>query len=99
MHSADGREGMLKPVAVRYRGKVSRLHRDEHEPLGERVCHLLQQARHVRAVIKEGKAVIKWTRVFAASVVCLQLHALAYNLGNFVRMRGRKRSRIGPCRA
>ena len=39
--------------------------------------------------IKEGKAAIKWTRLscrtFAANAVRLQLHALAYNLGNFLR--------------
>src|SRR5689334_23504393 len=41
--------------------------------------------------IKEGKGAIKWTRLscrtFAANAVRLQLHALAYNLGNFLRMR------------
>jgi hypothetical protein len=39
--------------------------------------------------IKEGKGPIKWTRLscrsFAANAVRLQLHALAYNLGNFMR--------------
>ena len=39
--------------------------------------------------IKEGKDAIKWTRLscrtFAANAVRLQLHALAYNLGNFLR--------------
>jgi hypothetical protein len=39
--------------------------------------------------IKEGKNAIKWTRLscrtFAANAVRLQLHALAYNLGNFMR--------------
>jgi Transposase DDE domain group 1 len=39
--------------------------------------------------IKEGKGAIKWTRLscrpFAANAVRLQLHALAYNLGNFPR--------------
>jgi hypothetical protein len=39
--------------------------------------------------IKEGKIAIKWTRLscrsFAANAVRLQLHALAYNLGNFLR--------------
>jgi Transposase DDE domain group 1 len=38
--------------------------------------------------IKEGKGAIKWTRLscrsFAANAVRLQLHALAYNLGNFL---------------
>jgi hypothetical protein len=36
-----------------------------------------------------GKGAIKWTRLscrtFAANAVRLQLHALAYNLGNFLR--------------
>lgn len=40
-------------------------------------------------LIKEGKAAIKWMRLscrsFAANAVRLQLHALAYNLGNFLR--------------
>jgi hypothetical protein len=39
--------------------------------------------------IKEGKNAVKWTRLscrsFAANAVRLQLHSLAYNLGNFLR--------------
>ena len=39
--------------------------------------------------IKEGKGAIKWTRLscrtFAANAVQIQLRALAYNLGNFLR--------------
>src|SRR4051812_11474544 len=39
--------------------------------------------------IKEGKIAIKWTRLscrtFTANAVRLQLHGLAYNLGNFMR--------------
>jgi hypothetical protein len=39
--------------------------------------------------IKEGKNAVKWTRLscrsIAANAVRLQLHALAYNLGNFLR--------------
>jgi hypothetical protein len=39
--------------------------------------------------IKEGEGAVKWTRLscrsFAANAVRLQLHALAYNLGNFMR--------------
>jgi hypothetical protein len=38
--------------------------------------------------IKEGKNAIRWTRLscrtFAANAVRLQLHALAYNLANFM---------------
>jgi len=39
--------------------------------------------------IKEGKNAIEWTRLsyrtFAANAVRLQLHVLAYNIGNFMR--------------
>ena len=39
--------------------------------------------------IKEGKNAVKWTRLscrsFSANAVRLQLHTLAYNLGNFLR--------------
>ena len=39
--------------------------------------------------IKEGKNALKWTGLsccsFAANAARLQLHALAYNLGNFMR--------------
>ena len=39
--------------------------------------------------IKEGKNAVKWTRLscvaFRANAVRLQLHALAYNLDNFLR--------------
>lgn len=39
--------------------------------------------------IKDGKGAIRWTRLscrsFAADAVRLQLHALVYNLGNFLR--------------
>ncbi len=41
-----------------------------------------------QARIKEGKYALKWTRLscmrFAANEVRLQLHALAYNLANFL---------------
>jgi hypothetical protein len=49
------------------------------------------QARSFRAapLYGEGKNAIKWTRLscrtFAANAVRLQLHALAYNLANFMR--------------
>jgi hypothetical protein len=50
--------------------------------------------------IKEGKGAIKWTRLscrtFATNAVRLQLHALAYNLSNFLRP---NRSRTGRWRA
>ena len=50
---------------------------------------VLQPARDCEQWIKEGKGAIKWTRLscrtFDANAVRLQLHALAYNLGNFLR--------------
>src|SRR3984893_17191661 len=66
-----------------------RLHRDQHG-WGRRKCRrLLQQAWHVRTMDQRGQGRIKWTRLscrtFAANAVRLQLHALAYNLGNFLR--------------
>jgi hypothetical protein len=179
VHSADGWEGVLKPVAARYKGSVSRIYfradagfasPDIYEYLEgerikyairlpanrilqERISHLLTRpvgrppnevrrscanftyragswtkprrvvakvewhpgelyprvgfivtnmARPAENVvgfynkrgtceqwIKEGKGAIKWTRLscrsFAANAVRLQLHALAYNLGNFLR--------------
>lgn len=49
--------------------------------------------------IKEGKAAIRWTRLscrsFAANAVHLQLHALAYNLGNFAAL-GEELARSTP---
>ena len=63
------------------------------------VTNLLRRSKNVVAFynqrgtaeqhIKEGKGAIKWTRLscrtFLANAVRLQLHALAYNLGNFLR--------------
>jgi hypothetical protein len=179
VHSADGWEGMLKPVVARYKGRVSRIYfrgdagfanpdlydylegegikyairLPANRVLQERIGHLLTRpvgrppndvrrsyanftyragswsrprrvvvkvewhqgelyprvgfivtnmARRAESVvgfynkrgtceqyIKEGKGAIKWTRLscrsFAANAARLQLHALAYNLGNFLR--------------
>ena len=55
----------------------------------ERVVGFYNQRGTAEQWIKEGKGAIKWTRLscrtFAANAVRLQLHALAYNLGNFMR--------------
>jgi len=55
----------------------------------ERVVAFYNQRGTAEQWIKEGKGAIKWTRLscrtFAANTVRLQLHALAYNLGNFMR--------------
>jgi hypothetical protein len=54
----------------------------------ERVVAFYNQRGTAEQWIKEGKVAIKWTRLssrtFAANTVRLQLHALAYNLGNFM---------------
>jgi hypothetical protein len=55
----------------------------------ERVVAFYNQRGTAVQWIKEGKGAIKWTwlscRTFAANAVRLQLYALAYNLGNFMR--------------
>jgi len=55
----------------------------------ERVVAFYNQRGTAEQWIKEGKNAIKWTRLsccsFAAYAVRLQLHALAYNLANFMR--------------
>jgi hypothetical protein len=55
----------------------------------ERVVAFYNQRGTAEQWIKEGKGAIKWTRLscrtFVANAVRLQLHALAYNLGNFLR--------------
>src|SRR5665213_3168676 len=60
--------------------------------LGQAPCAvkiMRASAAAVSGMAKEGKGAIKWTRLscrtFAANAVRLQLHALAYNLGNFLR--------------
>ena len=55
----------------------------------ERVVAFYNQRGTAEQWIKEGEGAIKWTRLscrsFAANAVRLQLYALAYNLGNFMR--------------
>lgn len=55
----------------------------------ERVLAFYNQRGTAEQHIKEGKYAIKWTRLssmkFNANEVRLQLHALAYNLANFLR--------------
>ena len=55
----------------------------------KRIVAFYNQRGTAEQWIKEGKNAIKWTRLsccsFAANAVRLQLHALAYNLGNFMR--------------
>ena len=55
----------------------------------ERVVGFYNQRGTCEQWIKEGKNAVKWTRLsccpFTANAVRLQLHALAYNLANFMR--------------
>ena len=55
----------------------------------ERVVAFYNQRGTAEQWIKEGKNAIRWTRLscrgFDHNAVRLQLHALAYNLGNFMR--------------
>jgi hypothetical protein len=55
----------------------------------ERVVAFYNKRGTAEQWIKEGKNAIIWTRLsyrsFVANAVRLQLHALAYNLGNFLR--------------
>ena len=55
----------------------------------ERVVAFYNQRGTCEQFIKQGKGAVKWTRLscrtFAANAVRLQLHVLAYNLGNFMR--------------
>ncbi len=55
----------------------------------ERIVAFYNQRGTAEQWIKEGKNAVKWTRLsccsFAANAVRLQLHALAYNLANFMR--------------
>ena len=56
---------------------------------GENVVAFYNKRGTCEQWIKEGKGAIRWTRLscrtFVANAVRLQLHALAYNLGNFLR--------------
>ena len=73
-------------MAPRRTGSPCRLHR--HQPVAARRASgcFLQSAEQY---IKEGKYAIKWSRLscgkFRNNEVRLQLHAMAYNLGNFMR--------------
>ena len=55
----------------------------------ENVVSFYHQRGTTEQWIKKGKGAIQWTRLscrtFAANAVRLQLHVLAYNLGNLLR--------------
>ena len=66
-----------------------RVHRHQPVATGRAGDIVLQSAGQSEQCIKEGKNAIKWTRLscrrFRDNAVRLQLHALAYNLANFMR--------------
>ena len=77
---------------MRTRVGLDRFHRSSVTNLSrpaERVVAFYNQRGTAEQWIKEGKNAIKWTRLSCRSLrnnaVRLQLHALAYNLGNFMR--------------
>ena len=76
-------------MAFRRTLSTRRLHRHEHGAARRDVVAFYNKRGTCEQWIKEGKGAIKWTRLscrtFAANAVRLQLHALAYNLGNFLR--------------
>jgi hypothetical protein len=66
-----------------------RVYRHQPGRSAEGIVAFYKQRGTCEQHIKGGKNAIKWTRLscrsFAANAVRLQLHALAYNLGNFMR--------------
>jgi hypothetical protein len=66
-----------------------RLRRDQPPRAGSEGGRLVQRAWDGEQWIKAGDNSVKWTRLpcttFRANAVRLQLHALAYNLANFLR--------------
>jgi hypothetical protein len=77
----EGRQRLQRPAC--------RIHRDQHDPRGRAGGRFLQSRGSAEQQIKEGKNAVTWTRLpctrCVANVVRLQLHALAYNLANFLR--------------
>src|SRR5215510_3365883 len=75
---------LLAAAQTRHEGSITYISRP-----AERVVAFYNKRGTCEQWIKEGKGAIKWTRLscqtFAANAVRLQLHALAYNLGNFLR--------------
>jgi len=83
--ASRGREG---GVASRRAVPARRLHRDEPPSPAIASRRFYDGRGTAEQYIKEGKNAVKWTRLsctlFKANAVRLQLHALAYNLANFL---------------
>ena len=80
--------GVSGAGAARATGSTCTTPRSPSRLSAERVVAFYNQRGTAEQWIKEGKNAIKWTRLsccsFAANAVRLQLHALAYNLANFM---------------
>jgi hypothetical protein len=80
--------GDARAASARRRPRVGFIVTNLARPV-ERLVAFYNHRGTCEQYIKEGKAAVKWTRLscrsFAANAVRLQLHALAYNLGNFMR--------------
>jgi Transposase DDE domain group 1 len=83
-----GTEGLSSASTSGRALPARRLHHHLARP-AERIVAFYNQRGTAEHWIKEGKNAIKWTRLscrtFDANAGRLQLHALAYNLGNFMR--------------
>ena len=82
-----GRQGRVAPGRA---VPARRLHRHQPEPAGRAGRSSSTTGRGTAEQwIKEGKSALRWTRLschaFRHNAVRLQLHALAYNLANFLR--------------
>ena len=79
---------VAKVEAPRRALPAGRLHRDQPEPAQQAGGQVLQRPGTAEQWIKEGKNALRWTRLschaFRHNAVRLQLHALAYNLANFL---------------
>ena len=87
LQSRESVSPLSSEVAGRVRTRhVERVIEHSHDA---RVVAFYNQRGTAEQWIKEGKNAIRWTRLscrrFDHNAVRLQLHALAYNLGNFMR--------------
>jgi hypothetical protein len=85
VHSADGWREILEPVVSRYRGKGTRLYfRGDAAFANPEIYEFLEVGGMGYAIRFPANRVLRHA-AFAANAVRLQLHALAYNLGNLMR--------------
>src|SRR6266536_3613396 len=94
VHSADDWDGLLKPVVARYQGKVSRIYFRADAAFAMPEVYEFLEAERIKYAIRLPANQILQHRIGyllkrpvgrPSNEVRLQLHALAYNLGNFLR--------------